>query len=216
MNNLDFGIVGNCRSAALISKSGAVEWLCLPIFDSASVFGALLDRKKGGSFEILTDDSYKRSQHYLPNTNILSTKFTNGKDKFEVIDFMPRYHFKENQKGIYAPPDFIRYIKWKAGKPKFKIKYDPQLEYAQKKTVTEERSAFIKSYTSNGTYDSLYLYTNLEKSKVLNNDEIELTDNLFFLVSYNQKLLKQSVERAYLKLQRTKVYWLNWAEETHN
>lgn len=216
MINLDFGIVGNCRSAALISKKGALEWLCLPIFDSASVFGKILDRKKGGSFELITDDSYKYSQRYLQKTNILSTKVSNGKDKFEIIDFMPRYRYQNNQNQIYAPPDFIRFIKWKAGKPKFKIKYDPQLEYAQKETVTEEHEAYIKSYTSNGTYDSLYLYSNVEKSKVINCEEIELTDNLFFLVSYNQKLLEQTVERAYLKLQRTKVYWLNWTEETHN
>ena len=215
MNNLDYGIVGNCKSAALISKTGAVEWLCLPVFDSPSVFGSLLDRKKGGSFEFMTDESYKCSQRYLSNTNILVTKFSNGKDKFEVIDFMPRYYYHRNSEKTYSPPDLIRYVKWKAGKPKFRVKYDPQLEYAQKPTVTMEHEDYIKSYTSNGSYDSLYLYTSIDKQKILNSEEITLTGNIYFLVSYNQKLLKQNTERAYLKLQRTKVYWMNWSEETH-
>ena len=216
MDNLDYGIVGNCRSAALISKTGAVDWLCLPIFDSASVFGALIDRNKGGSFEIVADDSYKTSQRYLSKTNILSTKYSNGHDKFEILDFMPRYRYQNMHTKVYSPPDFIRYIKWKAGKPKFRIKYNPQLEYAKNKTVTEERKKFIKSYTTNGTYDSLYLYTSIDKKKVLNSEEITLTDNIFFLISYNQKLIEQTTERAYLKLQRTKVYWLDWSEETHD
>lgn len=215
MKNLDYGIVGNCTSAALISKNGAVEWMCLPVFDSASVFASLLDKEKGGSFEILTDESYNRSQNYLPKTNILVTKVSNGTDKFEIVDFMPRYYYQNRGNSIYSPPDFIRYIKYKGGAPKLKVRYNPQLEYAELKTKTEIYNGYIKSQTVEGVYDSLYLYTNLDKEKVNREEEITLTDNLFFLISYNQKLLPQTIERAYLKLQRTKVYWLDWTEETH-
>ena len=216
MANLDYGIVGNCTSAALISKTGAVEWMCLPVFDSASVFASLLDPEKGGSFEILTDGTYTSTQKYVPNTNILSTIFSNGNDRFEIVDFMPRYRLKNGNDHLYAPPDFIRYIKLLNGMPKFRIKYNPQLEYAEKKTVTTAKDEYIKSYTNRGVYDSLYLYTNLDKRKIIKSEEVTLTSDLFFLISYNQKLLKQTIERSYLKLQRTKVYWLNWAEETHD
>jgi alpha,alpha-trehalase len=215
MTNLNYGIIGNSTSAGLISERGAIEWLCLPVFDSPSVFAKILDRDKGGSFEFITDDSYKHSQGYLFKTNILVTTFSNGKDSFEIIDFMPRYHYHNQNEHIYSPPDIIRYIKLKSGKPRFKIHYDPKLEYAEKKTITEIREEYIKSYTKLGAYDSLYLYTNLEKEKVLNNEEVVLEGDLFFLISYHQKLLKQSLERSDLKLQRTKVYWLNWSEETH-
>ncbi len=215
MTNLDYGIIGNCSSAALISKTGAMEWLCLPIFDSASVFAKLLDEKTGGSFEIVTNDEYTISQKYLPKTNILSTRFSNGTDAFEVIDFMPRYYFHNGRDLIYSPPDIVRYIKYKSGKPRFRILYNPKLEYAEVETVIEERKDFIKSFTISGTYDSLYLYTSFDKKKIINSEELELNKNEYFLISYNQKLMKQNVERAYLKLQRTKVYWLNWTEETH-
>ncbi len=215
MKNLDYGIIGNCASAALISKSGALEWLCLPIFDSATVFASLLDKQHGGSFEFETDEGYSYSQRYIPKTNILVTKYSNGNDSFEIIDFMPRYHYRNGGDHIYSPPDLIRYIKLKSGNPKFKVKYTPQLEYAEKETITKIDKEHIKSYTQKGIYDSLYLYTNLDKKKIINGDEIALTEDAFFLISYNQKLLPQTLERSYLKLQRTKVYWLNWSEETH-
>jgi len=215
MTNLDYGIIGNGKSAALVSKSGALEWLCLPVFDSASVFAKILDKEKGGSFEFVTDEDYHYTQRYLPKTNILSTIYSNGTDSFEVQDFMPRYHYHNGREQIYTPPDVIRYIKLKSGKPKFRIHYDPRLEYGERKTITEVRKKYVKSFTRTGAYDSLYLYTNLEMEKVVNGQEVELKRDVYFLISYNQKLLKQSVERAYLKLQRTKVYWLNWAEDTH-
>ena len=118
-NNLDYGIVGNCRSAALISKTGSVDWCCLPEFDSSSVFAKLLDAKIGGEFEILVSEDYHITQAYIDKTNILVTTFTNGKDCFEVHDFMPRYH-KQNG-GYYYPPELIRYFKLISGQPKFKI-----------------------------------------------------------------------------------------------
>lgn len=213
MTHLDYGIIGNCRTAALISKTGAMEWLCFPMFDSASVFAKILDKEKGGSFEFITTDDYKCKQQYIPKTNILVTGFSNGTDSFEVIDFMPRYYYRD-QKQAYSPPDVIRYIKLKTGKPRFRIHYNPMLEYAEKKTITEVHNNFIKSYTQSGVYDSLYLYTDIEPEKIVNGEEIELNSDIFFLVSYNQKLLEQTLERSYLKLQRTKVYWLNWTENT--
>ena len=50
MNNLNYGVIGNCRTAALISQNGNIEWLCFPDFDSPSIFASMLDREKGGAF----------------------------------------------------------------------------------------------------------------------------------------------------------------------
>ncbi len=212
MNNLDYGIIGNCQSAALISKYGSLDWCCLPNFDSYSVFAKILDDSKGGSFEILVDKTYEISQKYIHKTNILVTEFNNGKDVFEFIDFMPRY---KNDDGVfYAPSDIVRYVKLISGKPKFRVKYDPKLEYAMGKTNLEIKTEYIKSITNEEKYDTLYLYSNLDFESILNTEEITLEDHAYFLISYHEKLLEQSLERCYLKMQRTRVYWLNWSENT--
>lgn len=211
MNNLDYGIIGNCKSAALISKNGSIDWCCLPQFDSSSVFAKILDTKKGGSFEIICDKSYKISQHYIKRTNLLVTRFDDCENCFEVIDFMPRY-IDENTH--HTPPDIIRYFKHRYGTPRFKIKYQPQLEYSEYPTKTFIEHDYIKSSTMRGTYDSLYLYTSFNRESVLNNDTISLQKDEFSLLSYNQKILGQNIDRCYMKMERTKVYWLTWAEKT--
>lgn len=209
MNNLDYGIIGNCYSAALISKTGSIDWCCLPIFDSSSVFAKLLDDKIGGSFEIIVDKSYQIKQSYIPNTNILKTSFSDKENAFEIIDFMPRY--KRENKGYYTPPDIVRYFKLTKGKPSFSIIYNPKLEYAKYETTTIIENEYIESYTTEGDYDSLYLYTDLHKESILNQIPITLTKNSFVLISYHQKIIQQTIERQYLLFQKTKSYWLDWA-----
>jgi len=213
MNNLDYGIIGNCQSAALISKTGSLEWSCLPNFDSSSVFAKILDENKGGSFDIITSNDYIVSQKYIPSTNILVTEWNNSTDAFEFIDFMPRY--KDEDNSYYTPPDIVRYVKHIKGNPKFKVNYNPKLNYAKGNTVNKNKEDCIKSTYNEETYESLFLYSSFDNDAILNGKEITLNDNHgYFLISYHEKLLSQSIEREYLKLQRTRVYWLNWSEKT--
>ena len=212
MNNLDYGIIGNCQSAALISKYGSLDWCCLPTFDSYSVFAKILDEKVGGSFEIIVSDAYKISQKYIAKTNILVTEFNNGTDIFEFIDFMPRY--RNDDGTYYAPSDIVRYVKLVSGRPIFRVKYDPKLEYAVGTTRHVVKKDFIKSVTNEDKYDTLYLYSSIDSETILTGKQIILEDHAYFLISYHEKILAQSLERAYLKMQRTRVYWLNWSENT--
>lgn len=211
MDNLNYAIIGNCRSAALISEKASIDWCCLPNFNSSSAFAKILDEEKGGSMEFLVDESYQIKQKYMRTTNIVLTVFKNHDSCFEVVDFMPRY--KDNDSGYFTPPDIIRYIKYKWGKPVFKIRYNPRLEYARFNRELVIEDEYIKCYTTEGDYNSLYLYTDLNKQSILNEETIHLTQNAFLLVSYDQKLLTQTLERQYLKLQKTKVYWLEWANK---
>lgn len=212
MGNLNYGIIGNCQSAALISDKGSIDWCCLPNFSSASIFAKIIDKDIGGSFEILTDNDYKIKQSYIKNTNILVTSYSNKENCFEVVDFMPRYRTEINQ--YIAPSDCVRYIKHKYGKPNFRVKYNPKLEYAKTPVVTIINKKYIKSYTAKGEYDSVYLYTDIDKEIVLSSAQITLTDDAFFLLSYNQKIIQPTCDSVYVDLQRTKVYWLNWVEKT--
>ncbi len=212
MDNLDYGIISNCKSAALISKTGSLDWCCMPHFDSSAMFAKILDEEIGGSFEILVSEDYEIKQEYLWETNILSTVFNNGSDSFQLIDFMPRYPREDGS--YYAPPDIIRFFRHISGKPKFSIKYDPKLDFAKEKTHNELKRDYIKSYTKKGKYDSAYLYSSLNLKDILEGKEITLTANAYCLVGYHEKLVEQTLDRSYLKFQRTKVYWMNWSEKT--
>ena len=212
MDNLNYGIIGNCRSAALISHEGSLDWCCLPQFDSASVFAKLLDEKKGGSFEIVPSEKCEIHQEYFQDTAILVTRFTQGKDVFELHDFMPRHH-KMNGK-YKAPPEIIRYVKHISGTPKFSVKYDPKLEYAVGETEHHIKNDFIASLTREQKYDTLFLYTSFHKKDILEGSEIALKGDGYFLICYNEKILKPTIEKTALELERTKVYWLDWVDKT--
>lgn len=212
MDNLNYGIIGNCRSAALISNTGSLDWCCLPQFDSTSVFAKILDDKKGGSFEIITKYNYEITQKYHPNTSILITRYSDGENIFELHDFMPRYH---KLTGKYnAPPEIVRYVKYISGAPKFSVLYDPKLEYAIGETANHVKNNFIVSLTDKEKFDTLFLYTSFNKNQVVNGDEITLKEDGYFLVCYNEKILKPSTEKMSLELERTKIYWLDWVDRT--
>ena len=212
MNNLDYGIIGNCKSAALISSEGSIDWCCLPDFDSASIFARLLDTDKGGHFSIEPVGKYSVRQRYLEKTNILITEFSRGNNVFQVCDFMPRY---KTDSGIYhCPPDIIRYIRPVSGTPKFRVHFQPRPAYAQHETKIVATEGFIKAMTTKGSYESIYLYTNLPFDKIVSAKPIELKQEAFLALSYNQKLFKPDIDWVRLEYQRTKVYWLGWLGKT--
>ncbi|MEE2723450.1 MAG: glycoside hydrolase family 15 protein [Bacteroidota bacterium] len=211
-DNLNYGIIGNCKSSALINEDSSIEWCCLPQFDSPSVFGKILDQKKGGSFQILCDNSYSITQKYVDNTCILMTKFDNGSDAFELLDYMPRFQ-KEN--GVYyAPPEICRILKLVKGNPKLKVLYDPRLVYSIGRTNNYEKNDFIVSVVNEERYDTLYLYTDLNKKNILECSEISLDRDYFLTISYNEKINPPSLDHINLELERPKVYWLNWCFKT--
>lgn len=212
MENLDYGIIGNGKTAALVSKTGSIDWCCLPHFNSAGVFSKLLDKEIGGSFSIDVTADYAIIQEYLWKTNILSTVYDNGEDTFQLIDFMPRYLKDDGL--FYSPPDIIRFIRILKGSPSFKVKYDPRLDFSHQKTLNENKGDYIKSFTEEGKYESLYLYSSLDLDKIMNYEEIKLESNAYLLLGYHEKLIQQSLDRSYLKFQRTKTYWMNWSEKT--
>lgn len=214
MENLDYGIIGNCRSAALVSKNGSIDWCCLPEFDSSSVFASLLDEERGGCFAISVDDSYSISQQYLKETALLHTRFSNGKDCFEVVDFMPRYRKKDDT--YHSPPEIIRYFRHLSGRPKFRLVYNPKLEYAAGVTETYVKDNFVASLTHGDKYDTVFLYTSFNKEDVVEGSEITLTEDGYCLLGYNEKIFRPTTSSVYLEMERTKVYWLNWSNVTPN
>jgi GH15 family glucan-1,4-alpha-glucosidase len=210
--NLNYGIVGNCRSSALINYDASIDWCCLPNFDSPSVFANILDDEIGGHFKIFCDKNYNITQKYSENTCILITTFSNNHDEFEIIDFMPRYR---KESGVfYSPPEIIRIFKLLKGEPRFKIVYDPRLEYSNGITNNYIKERFIVSVIDHENHDTLYLYTSFNKKNFLNGTELILNKDHFVNISYHEKIKSFDIDDALFEFDKTKVYWRNWCSKT--
>jgi len=207
----DYGIIGNCRSSALVSKEGSIDWCCLPDFDSPSVFARLLDDEIGGHFSILPVGKYSTSQQYINHTNILETTFSSESDAFRILDFMPIYRTEESN--YYNAPEIYRIITVLKGAPVIRTEYFPMLNYARPTKGIVDKN-YIKHITEEGRYESVYLYTSFPKEDVINGGLLTLNGDSFFCITYNQKLIRMTMKRIWLEYQRTKVYWMNWSNRT--
>ena len=127
----NYGIIGNMRTAALVGMDGSIDWLCLPYFDSPSVFAAILDDRKGGRFRIApASDHLRPKQFYWPDTNILITRFLHADGVGEVEDYMPW--------GRGAVPDMlIRRVRMVRGEFTFRLECRPAFDYARAAHETE-------------------------------------------------------------------------------
>ncbi|HEY2400907.1 MAG TPA: glycoside hydrolase family 15 protein, partial [Steroidobacteraceae bacterium] len=85
----EYGVIGDCRTAALIGPDGSIDWCCLPHFDSPAVFCRLLDAERGGYFRLGPQEAAHSSMTYLPGTNILETLFQGDTGRLRLVDCMP-------------------------------------------------------------------------------------------------------------------------------
>src|SRR3712207_1992957 len=121
----DHGIIGDLHTAALVGTDGTVDWLCLPAFDSPSVFASILDDEKGGHF-VLRPERYDRTQQlYLPDTNVLLTRFLSPGGVAEILDFMPILRGPEDRHRL------VRNVRVIRGRLDFEAECRPAFDYAR-------------------------------------------------------------------------------------
>jgi GH15 family glucan-1,4-alpha-glucosidase len=123
----EHGIVGDLHSIALVGTDGTIDWYCSPSFDSPSVFGAILDKERGGFYRIApTTDDWTPKQLYFPDTNVLITRFLTPAGVGEVQDFMPI------QSGIAAHRHrLIRRVLGVRGEMGFRVDVQPRFNYGR-------------------------------------------------------------------------------------
>jgi len=129
----DHGIIGDLHTVALVGKDGSIDFLCLPSFDSPSVFAALLDADRGGRFQIAPQlDNAVQRQLYLPDTNVLLTRFLSDTGVAEISDFMP-----VEDAGVAH--HLVRRAKTVRGELRFVMRCDPRFDYARATHTVERR-----------------------------------------------------------------------------
>ena len=124
---------------------------------------------------------------------------------------MPR--FKNEDGSYYSSPEIHRILIPIKGKPKIKVEYEPKLEYSVGKTVNYLKKNFIVSLVEDKNYETLFLYTDLDKKDILNGNEIVIDKKIFFCVSYNEKINIPNFDSICLEYEKTIVYWLNWTNK---
>ncbi len=122
----NYGLIGNLRTAALVGMDGSLDWLCLPNFDSPSVFAAILDDQKGGRFRIApVGEDFRRKQFYWPDTAILVTRFLDDDGVGEVEDYMP---VRGSTTGL---DELVRRVRVVRGQVAFHLECRPAFDYAR-------------------------------------------------------------------------------------
>src|SRR5215204_5684450 len=136
------GIIGDLQTAALVTTDGSVDWLCLPRFDSPSVFGALLDDERGGHFRIHPAGiDYTTKQMYFPDTAVLVTRFFTDSGVGQVVDFMP-------PSGDTATDThrLVRMVQCVRGRMSFDVDIAPRFDYGRhqhRTQITEGGALFV-------------------------------------------------------------------------
>jgi GH15 family glucan-1,4-alpha-glucosidase len=121
----NYGVIGDMNTIALICLNGSIDFMCYPEFDSPSIFAALLDKNKGGFFRITPQmHEVKNIQMYLPETNVLITRFLSKEGVAEITDFMP-------VEGYFSGNCLIRRVTNIRGNNTFHMHCAPRFNYAR-------------------------------------------------------------------------------------
>ncbi|WP_033280374.1 MULTISPECIES: glycoside hydrolase family 15 protein [unclassified Streptomyces] len=121
----EHGLIGDLRSVALVGTNGTIDWYCCPSFDAPSVFAAILDAERGGSFELAASVPARTKQFYFPDTNVLITRFYTEEGVGEVQDFMP----VTGESDASARHRLIRRVLCVRGSVPFRTRVAPRFDY---------------------------------------------------------------------------------------
>src|SRR5437762_514913 len=135
----EYALIGDCRSAGLVSRDGSIDWLCLPRVDSASTFGALLDARAGGRFRVRPTGPFRTERRYLPGTNVLETVFRAAGGAVALRDAMPVCSEEETRRRLVPEQEVLRELEGLDGDVELEVLYQPRPDYARSRPRLERR-----------------------------------------------------------------------------
>lgn len=204
---LDHGAIGNGRVLALVSPTTAIEWLCLPRFDSPSVFGRLLDAELGGTFRFLVDGlELSGDLSYVQNTNVLVSRFERDNCVWELTDFAPRI---PEGLGVRVPIELVRILRPISGQPQIAVDFDPKPDYARAKV---EYVPMTNGVTILGGEHPLHLTSNVPIPYILEKRQFVLNRPMYFVLSYGVRDEIPTIASVNNSLELTIAGWRAWAK----
>jgi GH15 family glucan-1,4-alpha-glucosidase len=127
----DYALIGDCRSAALVSREGSIDWLCLPRFDSPAVFAAILDARRGGRFRVAPVGAARVSRRYIGLSNVLETTFETDDGIVRLTDAMPVADEKTKTRALWPDHEVLRRVECVEGRATVEALYEPRPDYGR-------------------------------------------------------------------------------------
>jgi GH15 family glucan-1,4-alpha-glucosidase len=206
----DHGVIGDLHTVALVAKDATIDFFCAPQFDSPTVFASLLDQHRGGCFELRPVlKAARTAQMYLPDTNILLTRFLSPDGVAEVSDFMPI--------GTADKHQIVRRAKAIKGDTRFRLRLSPRFDYARSKHRVHRTDAGLV-FEPDGPGPQLRLRASVPVT-VRDDGDVEADfdlrcdgEALFILdaVEGRRELPPLDRERATHDFKTTANYWRQW------
>jgi GH15 family glucan-1,4-alpha-glucosidase len=130
----DYAAIGDMRTVALVGRDGSIDWCCFPRLDKESVFGALLDARKGGRFRVSPLNIQSGDQKYIENSNVLVTRFNARGGGLSVTDFMPVSGNIHGHRMSLAPAEIHRILECGGGDLDVTVEWSPRFDYGRAAT----------------------------------------------------------------------------------
>lgn len=204
---LDHGVIGNGCMLALVAPDTGIDWLCMPRFDSPSVFGRLLDRKKGGTWRFLVDGKPVRGQmKYVRNTNVLMTSFESEDWAFDLFDYMPRI---PSGLRVKCPLRVMRVLKPRRGEPRLEVEFDPRPDYAREtpRLVSTQNAVVIA-----GSEEPISLFSNVPAPYIINGQPFKLDRMRYFGLDYGAPGDPPHMDEVRRDMDLTIAGWRQWVQ----
>ena len=206
---LHHGAIGNGRVLALVGPDTSIDWLCLPRFDSPSVFARLLDQERGGTWAFRPVEDWRANTAYVRNTNVLRTEIETADGRLELFDFAPRV--MQGLK-VDAPVEICRLLRPLSGTPRLHVWFDPRPDYARASIETVVGNQGLEVV---GGPTRLYLSTNVPAPYVQDGTAIRIDRPTFFSLSAGKPSDIASAPEAENALEQTIRAWRTWAKTTN-
>lgn len=216
MQNIDdYGLIGDCRSAALVSRGGSIDWLCWPRFDSPSIFAALLD-PRAGQWRIGPMAPFKTERRYITGTNVLESRFRTETGTLLLTDLMPVAAEDDKKRFLVPEHEILRLVECESGEVEIEILFEPRPGYAARRVRMRDAGALgIRAETDDGLLN-LRSSTRLplDGDKAHARVRLRAGETLDFSLTFSvtwPAILPPLGSRTLEALERSIAWWQQWA-----
>ena len=225
----DHGLIGNSRAAALVSKHGAIDWCCLPRFDSPSFFSSLLGTALNGVFSISPIEAYESAQSYVENTNVLQTTFKTPSGEVRLMDCFTVASEKDKKNRLWPDDEILRILEGISGEVLVRMRFRASEDYGEKGITLErqgnwgvkcesgKRLLFLQvSHVDEDSQKNLTVIRFEDGSEALAEFIVRPGQKVYFSLIYADEapaIFPPLGEPALERLELTMNYWKTWLSQ---